>query len=110
MHCLAGVCSPCAVVCEVLTHVCSQLPVTTGVKQNYARKHKIPIDAITFNFTCLPDRASQGGTAVAAAQGPEDGAIVHGMFVEGARWDGKAGLLAESHPKVSQPGCCSRLF
>jgi len=65
----------------------------TGVKQNYARKHRIPIDAITFNFSCLPP-----GSEEEAA--PEDGAVVHGMFIEGARWDADVGQLAESLPKV----------
>lgn len=26
-----------------------------GVKQNFARKHHIPIDTITFNYRCLPE-------------------------------------------------------
>jgi hypothetical protein len=27
----------------------------TGVRQNFARKHKLPIDTITFNYRCMPD-------------------------------------------------------
>ncbi len=26
----------------------------TGVRQNYARKHALPIDTITFNYRCMP--------------------------------------------------------
>ncbi len=29
----------------------------TGVKQNYARRRRIPIDTITFNYACLPGHA-----------------------------------------------------
>ncbi|KAG1667277.1 hypothetical protein FOA52_012566 [Chlamydomonas sp. UWO 241] len=64
----------------------------TGVKQNFARKHKVPIDTITFSYECLP--AGDPGPA------PSDGAFISGMFVEGARWDAETMLLAESHPKV----------
>jgi dynein heavy chain len=64
----------------------------TGVKQNYARKHKIAIDTITFNFTCLPE-----GTYDTK---PEDGAYIKGMFIEGARWDYETMKLGESKPKV----------
>ena len=35
---------------------------------------------------------------------PPDGAYVNGMFVEGARWDADAMILAESLPKVRLPG------
>jgi dynein heavy chain, axonemal len=65
----------------------------TGVKQNYARKHRMAIDTIAFDFTCLP-RHEEG------AQAPEDGAYVRGMFVEGARWDYDSMRLEESLPKV----------
>lgn len=66
----------------------------TGVKQNYARKHRIPIDTITFNYACMPGHAADYSSP------PEDGALIHGMFVEGARWDAEAGRLEESLPKV----------
>jgi len=64
----------------------------TGVKQNYARKYKIPIDTVTFDYTCMPE-ATYDKPAT-------DGAYVHGMFVEGARWDYGTMQLAESAPKV----------
>eukprot|EP00879_Flechtneria_rotunda_P017460 GHRR01018298.1.p1 GENE.GHRR01018298.1~~GHRR01018298.1.p1 ORF type:complete len:1011 (+),score=303.03 GHRR01018298.1:919-3951(+) len=66
----------------------------TGVKQNYARKCHIPIDAITFDYSCMP-------TGPLPEQPPaEGGAYVNGMFVEGARWDDASSMLAESLPKV----------
>lgn len=67
-----------------------------GVKQNYARRHRIPIDAITFDYSCLP-------AGPPPEQPPaEGGAYISGMFVEGARWDHEAGMLAESEPKVGR--------
>lgn len=66
-----------------------------GVKQNYARRCQIPIDSITFDFSCMP-------AAAAPDKHPADGgAYLTGMFVEGARWDYDAGQLAESLPKVN---------
>lgn len=66
----------------------------TGVKQNYARNHRLAIDVVDFHFECLPE-----GDAVCASA---DGAYVHGLFLEGARWNDAVGELDESHPKV----CC----
>lgn len=65
-----------------------------GVKQNYARRCHIPIDAITFDYTCMPADTHPDSAPA------EGGAYVNGMFVEGARWDHATAKLEESQPKV----------
>ncbi|KAJ7290925.1 hypothetical protein O6H91_Y290900 [Diphasiastrum complanatum] len=66
----------------------------TGVLQNYARKHKITIDNVCFEFKCLPKEGL-------GDQKPEDGVYIEGLFLEGARWDESKMQLAESFPKCS---------
>ena len=65
----------------------------TSALQMYARKYQEAIDLLTFTahvkpFTGLEDTPGP----------PEDGVYVHGMFVEGARFDAQQGSMAESHP------------
>lgn len=67
----------------------------TGIKQNYARKYKIPIDDIQFNFKVISDPNS-----VDTSKKPEDGAFVDGALIEGCRWDSEKEVLEESAPKV----------
>jgi len=66
----------------------------TGTLQNYARKYTIPIDEVDFDFVILDK--SHGDIK----DPPRDGAIIHGLFLDGARFDFENMCLAESEPKV----------
>nr|XP_009665828.1 PREDICTED: dynein heavy chain 1, axonemal [Struthio camelus australis] len=65
----------------------------TGTLQNFARKSVISIDTISFSFQVLKESASE------LTHRPDEGCYIHGLFLEGARWDPSTFQLAESHPK-----------
>jgi dynein heavy chain len=64
----------------------------TGSKQNFARKYTIPIDAVTFDYEWMSKDHYKNA--------PRDGVYTKGLFLEAAKWDKKAEMLAESDPKV----------
>ena len=66
----------------------------TGVLQNYARKRKLPIDSIVFDFEAMKDDEKL------FAKKPKDGAFCDGIFMEGCRFDYSTMRLEESSPKV----------
>jgi dynein heavy chain len=63
----------------------------TGVLQNYARKHKVAIDTLAWDFKVLLDKP---------AAKAEDGCYTEGMFIDGGAWDRTANILTEQKPKV----------
>jgi dynein heavy chain len=66
----------------------------TGTLQNYARKKKVAVDLIQFEFVVCDDLRPED-----IKEKPEFGCFIHGMYLEGARWDGTQHQLGESHPK-----------
>ncbi|RLU26559.1 hypothetical protein DMN91_000355 [Ooceraea biroi] len=64
----------------------------TGTQQNYARKYRIPIDLLTFDFVILKETAFESA--------PEDGVYIYGLFLDGVRFDMKEMTVEESFPKI----------
>eukprot|EP00698_Gefionella_okellyi_P007651 TRINITY_DN186_c0_g4_i1.p1 TRINITY_DN186_c0_g4~~TRINITY_DN186_c0_g4_i1.p1 ORF type:complete len:3955 (+),score=1074.62 TRINITY_DN186_c0_g4_i1:43-11907(+) len=62
----------------------------TGALQNYARKTQIPIDQLNFGFQVVDQEHTE------ITKRPDDGMYIHGLFLDGARWDKHAHSLADS--------------
>ncbi|XP_053154302.1 dynein axonemal heavy chain 1 isoform X2 [Hemicordylus capensis] len=65
----------------------------TGTLQNFARKSVISIDTISFDFKVMKESANE------LTKRPLEGCYIHGLFLEGARWDSMYFQLSESRPK-----------
>eukprot|EP01083_Nonionella_stella_P111300 326422_1 len=66
----------------------------TGTLQNYARKHVLPIDTVSFEFHILSDKTP-------SEPPPEEqgGCYINGLFIEGCRWNHEQQHLDDSKPK-----------
>ena len=64
----------------------------TAVLQTTARKHSIPIDSLSWDFSIITSDEAE------ITQPPKDGVFVKGMFLEGAGWDFENGCLMEPDP------------
>ncbi len=86
--------------CEFHTHAIGMHKgFLTGVLQNHARKYNIPIDSLKFRFEVTD--CEQPSELVSGEDNPLanlDGALVHGLFIECARWDRTKNVLEDAFP------------
>lgn len=66
----------------------------TASLQTFARKHMEAIDGLSFKFQILTVPPEQ------IVEAPEDGVIVFGLYLEGARFDQAQQLVVESTPGI----------
>merc|ERR1719270_1997030 len=70
----------------------------TAIMQSTARKNELPLDKM-----CLVCEVTKKLTREEIPSAPRDGANVHGLYMEGARWDTGQGTIAESRLKELYP-------
>ncbi|PZC80020.1 hypothetical protein B5X24_HaOG215489 [Helicoverpa armigera] len=90
----------------------------TGSLQSYARRYRVPIDALMFDFHPLPIFLSQddvfkqntrkkeeavGPDVYGSLERPEDGVNIHGLFIDAGRWDMREKLLVDALPGQMNP-------
>uniref|UniRef100_A0A803SX01 Dynein axonemal heavy chain 6 n=1 Tax=Anolis carolinensis TaxID=28377 RepID=A0A803SX01_ANOCA len=63
----------------------------SGTLQNHARKYNLPIDELSFNYNVIP------------LPSPEDGVLVHGMFMDASRWDDEEMVIEDALPRQMNP-------
>lgn len=64
----------------------------TAALQNYARKYAYPIDTVSFSFQMMNETVEE-------LERPDDGCIIFGLFLEGARWSKDHKSLIDPKPK-----------
>eukprot|EP01029_Cantina_marsupialis_P005823 TRINITY_DN1630_c1_g5_i3.p1 TRINITY_DN1630_c1_g5~~TRINITY_DN1630_c1_g5_i3.p1 ORF type:complete len:1943 (+),score=485.57 TRINITY_DN1630_c1_g5_i3:173-6001(+) len=69
----------------------------TGALQVHARKFAIPINSLDFQFTIYDKFADELTEADLTSN---DGVVLSGLWMEGARWDREKSILTESLPSV----------
>uniref|UniRef100_A0A8C8Z9L8 Dynein axonemal heavy chain 6 n=1 Tax=Prolemur simus TaxID=1328070 RepID=A0A8C8Z9L8_PROSS len=89
----------------------------TGTLQNHARKYNLPIDELSFKYNMIPTYRDQAAVIEAAKSvqfgqelpmdlelpSPEDGVLVHGMFMDASRWDDKDMVIEDALPGQMNP-------
>ena len=69
----------------------------TGVRQNYARLHQLPVDTIDYDYIVKDEY--EWGSMDTAPDKEEGGCYIYGMYIEGATWDYEKHQLANPRPK-----------
>ncbi|RKP16689.1 dynein heavy chain [Rozella allomycis CSF55] len=69
----------------------------TAIMQTTARKNEWPLDKMTLNVDVTKKTREEFNAP------PREGAYIHGLFMEGARWDTASGMIQESLLKELTP-------
>ena len=83
--------------CFVLPALFFPQGLLTGLLQRHARRHAVAVDSLAFSYTVRAEAEAADVTDDSAV--PDDGALMSGFLLDGARWDAQRGHLAESLPK-----------
>ncbi|XP_072807658.1 dynein axonemal heavy chain 6 isoform X2 [Vicugna pacos] len=89
----------------------------TGTLQNHARKYNLPIDELSFKYNMIPAYRDEAVVIEAAKTVqfgqelpmdtelpcPEDGVLVHGMFMDASRWDNEEMVIEDALPGQMNP-------
>ncbi|CAM5115591.1 unnamed protein product [Eretmochelys imbricata] len=89
----------------------------TGTLQNHARKYNLPIDELSFSYNVIPVYRDQAQVTEALKvcqfgqelpmdmqlPSPEDGVLVHGMFMDASRWDDEKMVIEDALPRQMNP-------
>ncbi|XP_006900461.1 PREDICTED: dynein heavy chain 6, axonemal [Elephantulus edwardii] len=89
----------------------------TGTLQNHARKYNLPIDELSFKYNMIPNYRDQAAVIEAAKiiqfgqelpmdvelPSPEDGVLVHGMFMDASRWNDQEMVIEDALPGEMNP-------
>jgi len=81
-----------------ITALFNPMAYITAILQTTARANDLPLDQMDIwtDFTIQTDASQLAGF-------PEAGMYIHGLFMEGAGWDDKKGVLCDSVPKELHP-------
>ncbi|KAF5404064.1 Dynein heavy chain axonemal [Paragonimus heterotremus] len=69
----------------------------TAIMQQTARKNEWPLDRMVLQCDVTKKTREEMSAP------PREGAYIHGLFIEGARWDTQTGMIAESRMKELAP-------
>lgn len=65
----------------------------TGCLQTHARQYKIAIDKLSFSFQVLLEEEPSE-----IEEAPEDGVLIYGLYMDGARWDREKQMINDQYP------------
>ncbi|CAG4954204.1 unnamed protein product [Colias eurytheme] len=74
----------------------------TAIMQSTARRYELPLDKMCLQCD-VTKKMKEDFTIADSRNAPRDGAYVHGLLMEGARWDMQAGIIMDSRLKELFP-------